>query len=88
MKNKNIIGIDISDFSIEAVILGKRKGNFEILPVPYLRLFIRAYAIEIGGDSDRSLEQLDSFIGHATPKIKTSKKLDEKPEKNETKSCY
>ena len=42
-------------------------GNFDILPVPYLRLFIRAYAIEIGGDSKRSLEQLDSFIGHTKP---------------------
>ena len=46
-------------------------GNFEILPVPYLRLFLRAYAIEIGGDSDRSLEQLDSFIGHSKPSLKT-----------------
>ena len=45
-------------------------GNFEILPVPYLRLFIRAYAIEIGGDSDRALEQLDSFIGHTNPLLK------------------
>ena len=45
------------------------EGNFEILPVPYLRLFLRAYAIEIGGDSDRSLDQLDSFIGHKKPKI-------------------
>ena len=45
-------------------------GNFDILPIPYLRLFIRAYAIEIGGDSDRALEQLDSFIGHANPKNK------------------
>tara|TARA_B100000965_G_C19484268_1_gene710023 strand:- start:214 stop:1044 length:831 start_codon:yes stop_codon:yes gene_type:complete len=42
-------------------------GNFDILPVPYLRLFIRAYAIEIGGDSERALEQLDSFIGHEKP---------------------
>tara|TARA_B100001996_G_C18543437_1_gene547863 strand:+ start:94 stop:924 length:831 start_codon:yes stop_codon:yes gene_type:complete len=39
------------------------KGNFEILPVPYLRLFLRAYADEIGGDSSRALEQLDSFLG-------------------------
>ena len=46
------------------------KGDFEILPVPYLRLFLRAYATEIGGDSDRSLEQLDSFIGHSKPIVK------------------
>ena len=40
-------------------------GKFDILPVPYLRLFLRAYATEIGGDSERSLEQLDSFIGNS-----------------------
>ena len=40
------------------------QGDFDILPTPYLRLFIRAYAIEIGGDADRALEQLDSFVGN------------------------
>ena len=40
-------------------------GNFDILPVPYLRLFLRAYSEEIGGDSVRALEQLDSFLGTA-----------------------
>ena len=44
-------------------------GNFDILPVPYLRLFLRAYAEEIGGDSIRALEQLDSFLGTAKPNI-------------------
>jgi len=58
------------------------EGKFEILPVPYLRLFLRAYATEIGGDSDRSLEQLDSFIGHSKPTVKTIKSKDEL--KNET----
>ena len=53
------------------------EGDFEILPIPYLRLFIRAYAAEIGGDSDRSLEQLDSFIGHSKPTIKANKTNDE-----------
>tara|TARA_B100002051_G_C16625285_1_gene580422 strand:- start:3 stop:830 length:828 start_codon:yes stop_codon:yes gene_type:complete len=53
------------------------EGNFEILPVPYLRLFLRAYATEIGGDSDRSLEQLDSFIGHTKPILNTSNIKDE-----------
>jgi len=43
-------------------------GNFEILPIPYLRLFLRAYSKEIGGDSNNALEQLDSFLG-------TSKKI-------------
>ena len=53
------------------------EGNFDILPVPYLRLFMRAYATEIGGESDRALEQLDSFIGHTKPIIKTNKIKDE-----------
>ncbi len=59
-------------------------GDFEVLPVPYLRLFIRAYATEIGGDSDRSLEQLDSFIGHSKPNINTNK-IKEDP-RDETQS--
>ena len=57
-------------------------GDFHILPVPYLRLFLRAYATEIGGDSDRSLEQLDSFIGHSKPTIKTNKIKDEIKNRN------
>ena len=48
------------------------EGNFDILPTPYLRLFIRAYAIEIGGDAERALEQLDSFIGNNRPTATTS----------------
>lgn len=43
-------------------------GNFDILPIPYLRLFLRAYAKEIGGDANNALEQLESFLG-------TSKKI-------------
>ncbi len=58
------------------------EGNFEILPIPYLRLFLRAYAIEIGGDSERSLEQLDAFIGHTKPKIIPSKNNDDTIENN------
>ena len=57
-------------------------GNFEVLPTPYLRLFIRAYALEIGGDDERALEQLDSFIGIAPATIKSSIKSIEKEENN------
>tara|TARA_B100002052_G_scaffold294209_1_gene318614 strand:- start:1047 stop:1874 length:828 start_codon:yes stop_codon:yes gene_type:complete len=53
------------------------EGDFEILPVPYLRLFLRAYATEIGGDSERSLEQLDSFMGHSKSTVKKSNLNDE-----------
>ena len=48
------------------------QGDFDILPAPYLRLFIRAYAIEIGGDAERALEQLDSFVGNNRPPAATS----------------
>ena len=41
------------------------QGDFDVLPTPYLRLFIRAYALEIGGDAERALEQLDSFVGNS-----------------------
>ncbi len=39
------------------------KGEFDVMEMPYLRLFLRAYAEEIGGDSTNALEQLDSFTG-------------------------
>jgi len=57
-------------------------GNFEVLPTPYLRLFIRAYALEIGGDAERALEQLDSFIGIAPSVAKSSVKPIEKENNN------
>ena len=44
-------------------------GDFGEIETPYLRLFLRAYAEEIGGDSQRSLEQLDSFLGTNRPRI-------------------
>ena len=45
------------------------EGDFNVLPSPYLRLFIRAYAIEIGGEADRALDQLDSFVGNTKPSM-------------------
>ena len=57
-------------------------GNFEVLPTPYLRLFIRAYALEIGGDANRALEQLDSFIGVSNKSAKSSIKPIEKEDNN------
>jgi len=44
-------------------------GDFDIMPIPYLRLFLRAYAEEIGGNAERSLEQLDSFLGTASTQV-------------------
>ena len=56
------------------------EGNFEILPTPYLRLFIRAYALEIGGDAERALEQLDGFVGNSRKPGNTQIKNTEKEE--------
>ena len=63
------------------------QGDFDILPSPYLRLFIRAYAVEIGGDSERALEQLDSFVGNTrstatTSQMKTTDKDESKIDEN------
>ena len=52
-------------------------GNFSDIDTPYLRLFLRAYAEEIGGDSQRALEQLDSFMGTNPPAKLTNKTLDD-----------
>ena len=68
---------------INAKYLGAiEEGNFDILPIPYLRLFLRAYAIEIGGDSERALEQLDSFIGNTKPKMIPLQKNEDAMEDN------
>ena len=57
-------------------------GNFEVLPTPYLRLFIRAYALEIGGNAERALEQLDSFVGGSNKPVKSSIKPNERENEN------
>ena len=57
-------------------------GNLEVLPTPYLRLFIRAYALEIGGNANRALEQLDSFVGISNKSVKSSIKPIEKEDSN------
>ena len=58
------------------------EGDFKVLPIPYLRLFIRAYAIEIGGEAVRALDQLDSFVGATKSPVNTSMKKNEKDETN------
>tara|TARA_S200000501_G_scaffold89717_1_gene82890 strand:+ start:1649 stop:2482 length:834 start_codon:yes stop_codon:yes gene_type:complete len=57
-------------------------GNFDILPIPYLRLFLRAYAKEIGGDANNALEQLESFLGTSKKihTIKSKPKIEEEYE--------
>lgn len=62
-------------------------GDFGEIETPYLRLFLRAYAEEIGGDSQRALEQLDSFLGTARPRI-ISNSLNEEENDNEVDSEF
>ncbi len=38
------------------------EGHFEVLPRTYMRLFLRAYVTEIGGDTKDALNQLDHHL--------------------------
>ncbi|MBH50361.1 MAG: helix-turn-helix transcriptional regulator [Candidatus Neomarinimicrobiota bacterium] len=51
------------------------KGKFDQLPYTYVRLFLRAYAVEIGANPEEALENFEIFIGNKeeTP----DKKIDE-----------
>ena len=50
---------------------GIENGNFEILPVPYVRLFLRAYTEEIGGNSHKEgVEKIFSKVGLQTTFLK------------------
>ena len=50
------------------------KGHFDQLPHTYVRLFLRAYAVEIGVDPEEALEDLEIYLGNKTiPKKKTFK---------------
>ncbi|RZP21308.1 helix-turn-helix domain-containing protein [bacterium] len=64
------------------------QGDFDILPTPYLRLFIKAYAVEIGGDAKRALEQLDSFVGNNRPTATTSQIKNIDKEENKTDDYF
>ena len=70
------------------------EGKFDQLSYTYVRLFLKAYALEIGTDPDETLEEFEVFIGNKTAskdaKIESeSKKIlfssikDENHEKNE-----
>jgi len=60
-------------------LLAIESGRFDVLPLPYVRLFLRAYVIEIGGDADEALQQLDIFqgrkVGRKAPKKSEQKEL-------------
>ncbi len=56
-------------------------GRFDQLPHTYVRLFIRAYATEIGADSDEILNNLEKILGKKTSPTKPKKEIE--PQKEE-----
>jgi len=38
------------------------KGQFDVLPKTYVRLFLKAYVTEIGGDAEEALDQLERYL--------------------------
>ena len=64
------------------------KGKFDQLPYTYVRLFIRAYAVEIGVDPEEVLENLDIYLGNKTQPQKKDKDSAVKVEIEEKKSTH
>jgi len=50
-------------------------GQFEILPIPYIRLFLKAYVKEVGGDPDKIIAELENYLDE-----KNGKSPEHKPE--------
>lgn len=69
-------------------LLAIENGQFEVLPLPYVRLFMRAYVTEIGGDAEEALHQLDIYQGRKAGKrsFKKTEKIDFNPAKTEPTS--
>ena len=70
-------GIEIAEISEQTKINPKyfiafEKGDFEVLPQVYTRLFLRSYAIEIGADPVKVLE---NFEIHTTGKIQPKEEI-------------
>ena len=64
------------------------KGKFDQLPYTYVRLFIRAYAVEIGVDPEEVLENLDIYLGIKTQPQKKDNDSAVKVEIEENKSTH
>ena len=55
-------------------------GELDLLPEPYIRLFLRAYSTEIGLDPENLLNQFEQFINENSSKLKEGK-INKSPEK-------
>ena len=49
------------------------EGRFDLLPHTYIRLFIRAYATEIGANPNEIVNKLENFLGNRTSAPKPKK---------------
>ena len=56
------------------------KGKFDQLPHTYVRLFLKAYSLEIGVDPDETLEEYEIFIGNKT--VSKDTKIEDNPIKS------
>jgi hypothetical protein len=54
-------------------------GKFDLLPNTYMRLFIRAYATEIGANPDEAIRNLEIYLGQKTDKPARKKKESSPP---------
>ena len=59
-------------------------GKFEILPSTYIRLFLKAYCVEIGADPVDALYQLDELYNYGRKTIISEKEVLPKKEINDT----
>lgn len=66
-------------------------GQFSQLPHTYMRLFVKAYATEIGADAEETLSQLESFLGNKpappTPKKEEDQESPDSPPLTESESA-
>ena len=56
------------------------KGKFDQLSYTYVRLFLKAYSLEIGVDPDETLEEYEAFIGNKT--VSKDTKIEDNPIKS------
>jgi len=65
-KKRESQGIEIAEISEQTKINPKyfisfEDGKFNVLPTVYTRLFLRSYAIEIGADPDKVLDEFEIY---------------------------
>ena len=85
-------GIDLEEIHSRtkisvATLKAIEDGQFSQLPHTYTRLFVRAYALEIGADADDTLRRLERLLGNESLPLNEKNDLEEetldKPVENE-----